>query len=385
MSPAIHTADTIIIGGGLHGCSTAIHLSLAGLNTIILEKDHIGRHASSANAGGVRRLGRALPEIPLAEEALKHWHHIADLVDDDCGFISTDQIKLAENEAEILTLQQRSDELQKLGFLHEEMIDQLQLRELLPAVAPHCKGGMIVRGDGYANPSQTVRAFERKAAALGTRIFEHHPVISLQRRGSGWQVQTEQSAFEAPVVVNCAGAWGGQIATMAGDFAPVEPRALMLMITERVRPFIRPVVGTQGRALSFKQFTNGTVLIGGGYQGNAVPQNNLTHLNFKNLATNVASAVAVFPLMAKTRIVRSWAGIEGVMPDNIPVIGMGSEAGIFHAFGFSAHGFALAPVVGEIIAHCITRGSSSLAIDAFDIARFAAGPGRYQAAEKTST
>ena len=55
-------ADAIIIGGGLFGCSTALHLAMHGMSVIVLEKDHVGRHASGVNAGGVRRLGRALPE-----------------------------------------------------------------------------------------------------------------------------------------------------------------------------------------------------------------------------------------------------------------------------------------------------------------------------------
>ncbi|NCF82475.1 MAG: FAD-dependent oxidoreductase, partial [Proteobacteria bacterium] len=86
MTRGKRSADAIVIGGGLHGCATALHLKRSGLDTIVVEKDYVGRHASSANAGGVRRLGRALPEIPLAVAALASWHRIGELVDDDCGF-----------------------------------------------------------------------------------------------------------------------------------------------------------------------------------------------------------------------------------------------------------------------------------------------------------
>ena len=96
--------DAIVIGGGLHGCATALHLARAGLSPVVIEKDHVGRHASSANAGGVRRLGRALPEIPLADAALRAWHAIGELVDDDCGFSSSSQVKVAETESELQAL-----------------------------------------------------------------------------------------------------------------------------------------------------------------------------------------------------------------------------------------------------------------------------------------
>ena len=47
------SADVIVIGGGLHGCSAALHLARAGRSVLVLEKDHVARHASGVNAGGV--------------------------------------------------------------------------------------------------------------------------------------------------------------------------------------------------------------------------------------------------------------------------------------------------------------------------------------------
>jgi sarcosine oxidase subunit beta len=370
MAGGDHTADAIVIGGGLHGCATALHLARAGLAAIVVEKDTIGRHASSANAGGVRRLGRALPEIPLAVAALASWHQIRDLVDDDCGFASSCQVKVAETESELQALGQRRDTVLGLGFKHEEIIDQMQLRELVPAIAPHCVGGMAVYGDGHANPFLTVQAFKRKALALGVRFLEGVRVEALQKPGETWQVRSARGDLEAPILVNCSGAWGGHIAAMLGEHAPVEAQALMLMITARVKPFVKPVVGAQGRMLSFKQFGNGTILIGGGHQGRAEPEFNRTHLNFRELAASATTAAALFPSLRGVQIVRCWAGIEGQMPDGIPVIGASAAKGAYHAFGFSGHGFALGPIVGRIIADLVVKGDTDLPIEAFDISRF---------------
>jgi sarcosine oxidase subunit beta len=364
------SADAIVIGGGLHGCATALHLKRSGLDTIVVEKDYVGRHASSANAGGVRRLGRALPEIPLAVAALASWHRIGELVDDDCGFAVSCQMKVAETESELEALRDRRETLLSLGFEHEEIIDQEQLRGLLPAIAPHCVGGMVVHGDGHANPFLTVQAFKRKALALGVRILESAPVESVQKQDEIWQVQSAQGHLQAPILVNCAGAWGGRIAAMLGEHAPVESEALMLMITERLKPFVTPVVGAQGRMLSFKQFDNGTVLIGGGHQGRAEPDSNRTHLDFRELATSATTAAILFPRLRGVQLVRCWGGIEGQLPDGIPVIGASAVEGAYHAFGFCGHGFALGPIVGRIIADLIVAGESDLPIGAFDIGRF---------------
>ena len=163
---------------------------------------------------------------------------------------------------------------------------------------------------------------------------------------------------------------GGRIAAMLGEHVPVQAEAFMLMITARVKPFVTPVVGAQGRMLSFKQFANGTVLIGGGHHGRAEPDSNRTHLNFKALAASASTAAALFPRLHGVQVVRCWAGIEGEMPDAIPVIGASAANGAYHAFGFSGHGFALGPIVGRIIADLVVKANTDLPIEAFGIGRF---------------
>jgi sarcosine oxidase subunit beta len=370
MNARAHTADVVVIGGGLHGCAAALYLARAGLDTIVVEKDYVGRHASSANAGGVRRLGRAFAEIPLADAALTAWHRIRDLVDDDCGFAASCQVKVAETEGELQTLRERRESLLGMGFEHEEIIDQAELRALLPSLAHHCVGGMVVHGDGYANPFLTVRAFHHKARALGVGFYEHSPVVSLERIGASWRLRSPGSTFEAPVLVNCAGAWGGRIAAMLGEHAPIVAQALMLMITARVKPFVEPVVGALGRKLSFKQFGNGTVLIGGGHEGRADLESNQTHLDFIELAASAVTAATLFPDLRGVPVVRCWAGIEGEMPDRIPVIGASAADNAYHAFGFCGHGFALSPIVGQIIADLVLTDETDLPIEAFRIDRF---------------
>jgi len=79
----------------------------------------------------------------------------------------------------------------------------------------------------------------------------------------------------------------------------------------------------------------------------------------------------LFPVMRAATLHRGWAGIEARMPDDIPVIGPSSTApDAFHAFGFSAHGFELAPIVGRILADLITTGKTDQPIAPFSITRW---------------
>ena len=247
------------------------------------------------------------------------------------------------------------------------------VRDLLPAADRACIGALHVEGDGSANPARTTQAFRRRAEVLGAVFQEGTPVERVARTGATWSASTVRGTFEAPVLINAAGAWGGPLAAQTGDAIPVEAHAPMLAITEPVAPFAEGVVGVLNDALSFKQLANGTVLLGGGVRGKAFPQSNRTVLDFAGIARFLRTAAEVFPAIADARIVRAWAGIEGYTPDALPVIGPGREDGVIHAFGFSAHGFQLAPAVGELVADLVTGAPPAIPLDAFRPDRFNSG------------
>jgi sarcosine oxidase subunit beta len=367
------TADVVIIGAGIQGCSTALHCRQRGLSVIVIEKDHAGRHASGVNAGGVRRLNRHPAEIPLSVASMRIWHGIEGLLGDDCGFHVSGQVRVAETPDDLETLKARARQVRDLGFTHEEMIGRDELYRLVPALAPHCLGALVARDDGFASPARTTGAFRRRAAELGAVFLEGCRAQPPRRRGNAWEVPSDAGAVQAGVVINSAGAWGGAIAAALGEPVPIEPVAPLLMITDRLPPFITPVVGSASHYISFKQLPNGTALIGGGRLGTADPARNLARVNLPGLATLAETARDLFPIMRRARVVRCWAGIEGEMPDGIPVIGPSStEPGIYHAFGFSMHGFQLGPIIGRILAELIADGRSSLPIAPFSIARFGA-------------
>lgn len=365
------SADVVVIGGGIHGCSTAMHCALRGLSVVLIEKDDAGRHASGVNAGGVRQLARHLAEIPLSNASMALWHRIEELVEDDCGFTCEGQVLVAENDEELATCRVRVDDLTLHGFHHEELIDGAELRRLVPAVAETCPGGVVSRRDGAAIPLRATQAFKRKAERLGATIREGVRVETVRRDGAHWRVVTSDGDVLAPRIVNAAGAWADRIAAALDEPVPLEVIAPMLMITTPMPAFIRPVVILRGRKLSFKQFGNGTVLIGGGYLGRAIRDENRTILDWGKLATNAKAVWDLFPIMRGAPIARAWAGIEARMPDDLPCFGPSAKhEGIYHQFGFSAHGFQLGPGAGAVMAEIIATGSSNVPIDGLGIGRF---------------
>ena len=363
--------DAIIVGGGIHGCSTALHLCLAGLKPVLIEKDYAGRHASGVNAGGVRQLARDVAEIPLSIRSMGIWENIRELVDDDCGFESFGQVLVAENETELAACRARVADLNARGFTHEELIDGTELRRLVPAVAESCPGGVVSRRDGAAQPAKTTTAFRRKAEQLGAVVREGVAATNVRKDGPLWHVDVGAETYAAPILVNAAGAWAGRIAADLGEPVPVTTVAPMLMITSPVAHFIDPVVILRGRKLSFKQFKNGTVLIGGGHLAAPDQDRNETVLDWRSLAISARTVFELFPVMRSATIVRAWAGIEARMQDDIPVFGPSAvHEGLYHQFGFSLHGFQLGPGAGAVIAELIVSGGTQTRVGDLNIARF---------------
>lgn len=365
------TSDVLVIGAGLHGLSTAFHLARRGIKVTVLEADYAGRHASGVNAGGVRTLGRHLAEIPLSLASREIWHNLPELLGDDASFVASGQLKLAETEAELAQCQMRVAELQANGFAHEVLIDRAEVFELLPTVAPHVVGGIWVADDGYAVPFRVVTAVRRAAQRLGVVVHEQTPALAITQQASRWHLSTPKGRFEADHLVVTAGAWAGRLAADIGEPVPTYPQGLMLMVTHRVAPFCKQVLGATGRALSFKQFDNGTVVIGGKLIGDLDFDARHGEVDITRLITSALTVTDLFPHLTHLGINRAWAGIEAFTIDDLPVISHSCRAsGLTYSFGYCGSGFQMSLGTGERVAQLVLGESSSIDLAAFAIDRF---------------
>lgn len=371
--------DALVIGGGLHGLSAALQIARRGWRVILVERAFIGRHASGASAAGVRTLGRHAEDLELSLESARYWHDMKALVDDDCGFHAGGQLRVAETAAELARLEKQVETLNAAGYHHEVLVGPAELRRIVPALRPDVQGAIWVAGDGAADPHRTLRAFRRACEKAGVTIFENEGVRELERAGGRWVARTRSQTISAGKIVNAAGAWAHHIAGLAGEDFPLETKASMMMVTERVAPFIEPVVSAVGRTLSFKQSDRGTLVIGGGLQGRALLDAEQTEPCFLTLARGARAASELFPGVGELRVNRVWSGLEAKTPDMVPVIGASEvHPDVVHVFGFSGHGFQLVPVAGFAVADLVTLGRTARVIGQLGPGRFAAGSASLQ-------
>ena len=386
MTPRV---DLIVVGAGLMGLSCALAARERGMTVRVAEAETAARHASSASAGGVRSLNRHPAEIPLARAALPLWATMQARVGHDCGFRASGQVRVAEDGAALDALERRAALVEGLGHSHERLLSARELRRRVPGIAAHCRGALAVDDDGFADPLATVHALRAKVREAGAEIDERTRVVGLEARADGLRLDgvgpSGPVEYRAGRCVNAAGAWGGALASLAGDAAPIRTAALQMSVTAPTARFLEPVLGSEGRKLSLKQTGAGALVIGGGYEGVVVDRPGIDrsgdaasgaagpsgHVEAALLARNLAAAVSLFPHLASARVVRTWAGLEGMVADGLPVIGPSRRVpGLVHAFGFSAHGFALVPLVGTLVADVLEGREPALGLDAFAPDRF---------------
>jgi sarcosine oxidase subunit beta len=181
--------------------------------------------------------------------------------------------------------------------------------------------------------------------------------------------------FSAPVLLNLAGFWGGRIAAAFGEAVPIVPLCPNMVVTEPVRYFIEPNLGVVGGNVYLRQIPRGNIIIGGGHGESDPGQPGDTPWSRPVPEVTMQAArlaIALVPALEGVQIIRTWSGIDGQMPDRIPVIGPSSTTpGLFHAFGFSGHGFQLGPAIGAIMSELVLDGRTDIPLEPFRITRFA--------------
>ena len=362
--------DVTIIGGGIAGCAAAAALRTAGLSVALLEKNLCGAGASGVNFGGVRQQGRHLAELPLARRARPLWDQLNERLGEDVEFQANGHLKLARSEAEMAQLERYAQDAAEHG-LGLQLLGSSAIRSELPWLGAGVVGASLCAEDGQANPRLVGPAFARLARRLGADVREHAAATSATRSGDGFETRTDRLEVTSRFLINCAGVAAGAIAAGFGEDVPLRPLVPNMLVTEPLPFFISRSIGVCGGGIYLRQIARGNAILGGGDGWGDAECRRSRPLTEATLAA-MASALALVPALAGSHVIRSWAGIDGEMPDLIPVIGFSATTpNLIHAFGFSGHGFQLAPLVGAIIAELVTEGRSPSPLAPFAIERFA--------------
>ena len=345
----------VIVGGGLVGLSAAYHLRRfePTARITVLEREQVGMAASGASAAGVRVMGRDPAERALALHSLARWPDLDQELAAATGYRRGGGLRVVLEEAD-LAAAAAAVAAQRADGVPVELIDGRQARALVRGLTAAAIGGVWCPIDGQAEAQATVRAFAAAAGRVGARVEEGVGASALVvEAGRIAAVERTDGVRQAcDVVIVAAGAWSGALLAPLGIAVPLQVRALQMLLTEPGPAALEPVLSTWGGPLSLKQLGDGSYLIGGGWPAEIMDEaGNRWALREESVAGSLALAEMVYPPLVELALVRGWAGIEAFTPDDLPLLGpVPGVGGLLLATGFSGHGFALAPGVGEILA-----------------------------------
>lgn len=365
--------DVAIVGGGIVGSSAALALRRMGLKVVLLERDLCGSRSSGVNYGGVRRQGRPLSQLPLAQRAHELWGRLPELIGTDGEYVRSGHFKIARSAADMASLERYRAMTQ--GFdLELELVSGERLRALCPWLGPKAVGGSLCRDDGQANPRLVSPAFARAAERAGAVVLERTPVDEVIGDRNGFTLRSGTTLeVHAPLLLNCAGAWAGQLAAQFGEPVPMRSGHPAMAVTEPLPPLMDWSLGVEGGSIYCRQVARGNLVLGGG-SGLALDADRAR--SERDAITALAGqAIELIPALRDAQLIRTWSGTEGYLPDREPVLGCSrTMPGLIHGFGFAGAGFQIGPAVGEVLAELARDGHTSTPIAAFGIERFAAPP-----------
>jgi sarcosine oxidase subunit beta len=345
----------VIVGGGLMGLSAAFHLRRAdpGAQVTVLERARVGDAASSASAAGVRVMGRDPAERAMALESLGRWPDLDRELDGKTGYRRGGGLRIALDDAGWVEARATVSE-QRVDKVPVELVDSATAHRLAPGLSPDCRGGVHCPIDGQAEAVATVRAWATAARRLGARIEEGvgADALVVERASVVAVVTSAGTRLPCDVAIVAGGAWSARLLAPLGLRLALVGRGLQMLLTDPAPPALTPVVGCCGRPLSLKQLADGAYLIGGGWPAR-VPDESVNRWEVldESVRGSLEVARAVYLPLGKRTVARRWAGIEAFMPDDLPVLGpVPGVEGALVATGFSGHGFALVPTVGDVLA-----------------------------------
>ena len=357
------------------GLSLAYNLASLGpkRSITVLEASYLCSGASGRNGGGVRAQWANELSVRLMQESLLEFRGFARKHRINTWFRQGGYLFLARD-AEKAKQLERSVAVQRRAGLDTELLKPGRVKEIAPEVSSEgVEVASYNASDAVVFPWPFVWGYAEGARALGVEIETFTQVVGIDvTNGRVSSVHTERGSIATSAVVVACGALSPRVARMAGVELPTHPHRHEICSTEPLKPFLTPLVADLTDGLYFSQSTRGEIV--GGIGDSRAPTDSRQDSSARFLALYARALVARCPRLAAVGVLRQWAGLYDISPDQGPILGsVDSPEGLYLASGFMGHGFMMAPVVGKRLAALIAKGTSSAELDAWRLSRFREG------------
>lgn len=379
------TAQVVVIGGGVVGCSVLYHLTKLGWRDVMLvERSELTSGSTWHAAGGFHTLNADTNMAALQGYTINLYKELEQITGMSCGLHHVGGITIACDRDRFDYLKAERAKHRYMG-LHTEIVGPEEIRKLSPITnTDGVLGGLYDPLDGHLDPSGTTHAYAKAARLQGAEIVLRNPVTGLTQRPDGtWTVHTQQGDIHAEHVVNAAGLWAREVGEMAGVYLPLHPMEHQYFVTNDIpevynSPTELPHVMDPAGESYLRQEGRGLVI--GIYEQKCVPWavdgtpwnfgHELLNDDHDRVADQLAYACERYPCLGRAGIKRTINGPFTFAPDGNPLVGPVPGLSNFWSACAVMAGFSQGGGVGLALAQWMIDGETPQNLYAMDVARF---------------
>lgn len=378
------SAQVVIIGGGVIGCSVAYHLTKLGWrDVVLLEQGQLSCGTTWHAAGLVGQLRSHVSLTGLIQYSTKLYAELESETGLATGWSNCGSIVIARTDQRMTVLRRMAASARAQG-VEVDIISATEAKDKWPAMkSDDVKGGLWLPGDGKANPSDLTQSLAKGARLGGARIFERIKVTGVRTDdGTVTGVETSEGSIATTHVVNCAGQWARALGQLNGVTIPLHSAEHMYVVTNRIegiQPDL-PILRDPDGFIYCKEEVGGLAI--GGFEPDAKPwaMNGIPdNFEFALLPDDwdqfdilMQNALHRVPDLQTCGIKKFYNGPESFTPDNNFLLGEVPEIrNYFVGAGFNSMGIASAGGAGKALAEWIVNGAATLDLWPVDIRRFA--------------
>ena len=376
--PLKDSYDAVIVGGGVHGLSTAYYLAKQGItNVAVLDKGYLGGGASARSTAIIRANYITAEAIPFFRESLRLYEWLAQDLDFNILFNQMGRLDLGHVESAVYGLRLRAEFNQLLG-VDSRIVGPQEIKKLVPALDLRQGKPLPVVAALYHPPAGIVRhdavvwGYARGADRLGVEIHPFTEVTGITREnGRVTGVETSAGHISTGTVVSATAGWSSTVAAMVGLDLPLTTFPLQACVTEPLKPFMDVIISSANLHAYVYQTDRGELVIGGPVD----PYPTYSQRSTLNMLEELALYVLeLLPSLRDIKILRQWTGLCDMTPDYAPVMGKADGIdGFILNCGWGTWGFKAAPIAGKSIAELVATGKTPSLIEPFGLSRFGEG------------
>ncbi len=368
------SADVVVIGAGVVGCSVAYYLAREGVKVTLLERESIGSGASAHATGSLSLLGAEFSpgaSFQIAQASYSEFQQIVPELESATGMDLLYQrrpslrLALDDEEAELI----RSLMVWQQPHVKMHWIDAQEVHSIEPRLSPSIVGAVYEDESAQLDSYRLNLALGRGAELKGANIL-YREVTGLATSGPAISgVKTASEDIHCGTVVVAAGTWSRAFTPWLGFPIPVRPlKGERLLLNYPGEPL--PVLISSPKRGHMVSRMDGFTSVGS-TGGRDYDQKELFWgEEFDRQPTETARmellqrAIDVFPDLERAELVQQLAGSRPLSPDSKPIIGpVPGREGVLLATGHTTKGIHLGPITGRIITDYICRGSTQVVSD----------------------